>query len=200
MSSLTVSSGDNASMHDIGLTGPFSSCFLWQILGGRILLTSRMISAWYFLVTFEIIVFILGRNDARAWHIQGFSLNCSLVSVLCIGCRLFAFSFKLIVGHPERHLTFHWRKLTVRISRWNNRRLSTSLFVLTSAIPMNRNIIGTWEEDQCLLWHLALEDLDLWCPCERDLEWRLERLECCECERLDLLWEWDCLLLYDSDS
>ena len=40
MSSLTVNSGDDASMPDIGLTGPFSSCFLGQIVGGRILITS----------------------------------------------------------------------------------------------------------------------------------------------------------------
>ena len=80
----------------------------------------------------------------REWHNRGFRLNCSLVSVLCIGCRLFAFSFKLIVGHLERHLTFHWRRVTVRISGWNNRRLSMSPFVLTSVIPLNQNIIGTW--------------------------------------------------------
>ena len=51
------------------------------------------------------------------------------------------------------------------------------------------------EEDWCLLWSLALEGLVLWCPCERYLEWRLARWECCECERLDLRWERDRLVL-----
>ena len=42
MSSLTVNSGNNALVPDIGLTGPFSSYFLGQILGGRILITSGL--------------------------------------------------------------------------------------------------------------------------------------------------------------